>query len=65
MKKNNSSYIIRAIISLAKSMKLVTVAEGVETDEQRIYLQQIGCNVAEGYYFGKPESSEKFVEFYQ
>ncbi len=57
--------IISAIISLAKSMKLVTVAEGVETDEQRIYLQQIGCDVAQGYYFGKPEPSEKFVEFYK
>ena len=33
---------------------MVTVAEGVEADEQRTALQEIGCDLAQGYYFARP-----------
>ncbi len=59
-----SREIVRSIINLAKIMKLKTVAEGIETDEQSNSLKQIGCDLAQGYYYGKPESSEKFLSFY-
>ncbi|MEZ5564329.1 MAG: EAL domain-containing protein [Gammaproteobacteria bacterium] len=46
--------IIDAIISLAKSLRLETVAEGVETTGQLHYLMDHGCHVVQGYLFGKP-----------
>jgi predicted signal transduction protein with EAL and GGDEF domain len=46
--------IIDAIISLAKSLRLETVAEGVETPAQLNYLLDHGCHVAQGFLFGKP-----------
>ena len=46
--------IIDAIISLAKSLRLETVAEGVETPAQLNYLLDHGCHVAQGFLLGKP-----------
>ena len=46
--------IIDAIISLAKSLRLETVAEGVETPAQLNYLLDHGCHVVQGFRFGKP-----------
>jgi len=46
--------IIEAIISLARTLRLETVAEGVETGKQLNYLLDRGCHVVQGYLFGKP-----------
>ncbi|MDP2323275.1 MAG: bifunctional diguanylate cyclase/phosphodiesterase, partial [Gammaproteobacteria bacterium] len=46
--------IIDAIISLARSLRLETVAEGVETADQLAYLLDKGCHVVQGFLFGKP-----------
>jgi diguanylate cyclase (GGDEF)-like protein len=46
--------IIDAIISLARSLRLETVAEGVETGSQLNYLLDKGCHVVQGYLFGRP-----------
>jgi len=46
--------IVNTIISIAKSMALDVVAEGVETDEQKILLQQAGCNNIQGYLYERP-----------
>ncbi len=50
----DSSIIIEAIISLARSLKIDTVAEGVETQQQLEFLIENGCPVAQGYLFGHP-----------
>jgi EAL domain-containing protein (putative c-di-GMP-specific phosphodiesterase class I) len=46
--------IIEAIISLAKSLRLESVAEGVETQAQLDFLLARGCHVAQGFLLGKP-----------
>ena len=46
--------IVLAIISIAHSLKLEVVAEGVETIEQLDYLKKHGCNQIQGYYFSRP-----------
>jgi len=53
----DSRIIIDAIISLARSLRLETVAEGVETNAQLDFLMERGCFIAQGYLFGMPMSA--------
>lgn len=53
--------IVSSIISLAHSLKLTVVAEGVETKEQVNLLRQLKCDEIQGYYFSKPLPSDEFV----
>ena len=49
-----SKQITGAIVDLGKAMKLVILAEGVETSEQNSFLTEIGCDLAQGYLYSKP-----------
>ena len=46
--------IVRAIIALANSLKLNLIAEGVETEEQKNLVLELGCKNIQGYYYSKP-----------
>ena len=46
--------IIRAVVALAKSLGMVTTAEGVETEAEHRMVQELGCSKIQGYYFGRP-----------
>ena len=54
--------IVRAIISMAKSLNLNIIAEGVETENQVSFLHALGCHVGQGYLFSKPVAPEDFVK---
>ena len=54
--------IIKAIISMARSLNLDTVAEGVETRDQQEFLHEQGCQIMQGFYLGRPMSHEDFEE---
>lgn len=51
---SNDRAIAQAVITLASAMNLEVIAEGVETEAQRVLLQSMGCNTYQGYLFGKP-----------
>ncbi len=53
--------IIRAIIALARSLALTTVAEGVDGARQIAFLQAHGCDEIQGYFFGKPVPADEFA----
>jgi EAL domain-containing protein (putative c-di-GMP-specific phosphodiesterase class I) len=46
--------IVRAIVSLAHSLRLKVVAEGVETPTQLDFLRVVGCDEHQGYHFSRP-----------
>ena len=55
--------ILDIIIMIAQKLKLKTVAEGVEKNEQKNYLEKIGCDLIQGYYYSKPLKFEDIKEF--
>lgn len=65
MEDKRGRIILESIIDMAKKLQIKTVAEGIETKEQVEYLKQIGCDMAQGYYFEKPLSIEEFEEKYK
>lgn len=54
----DSAAIVRAIITMARALDLKTVAEGVETAEQQVFLADNGCHAIQGYHIGKPQAAE-------
>jgi diguanylate cyclase (GGDEF)-like protein len=56
--------LVSVIINLARALKLNTVAEGVETEEQLRQLRLLGCDEMQGYLFGKPVPVESFEQRY-
>ena len=59
-KEQKDTRLLEAIIGLAKSFEVPTIAEGVETAEQYTELKAMGCNIIQGYYFSRPLPSDDF-----
>ena len=55
--------LIEAVVSLARSLGLTTIAEGVETEEQLQALKALGCDIVQGYFFSKPLPAKEFESF--
>jgi EAL domain-containing protein (putative c-di-GMP-specific phosphodiesterase class I) len=53
-----SSEIVSAVLKLAKGLGLDVVAEGVETNQAADFLKDMGCDLAQGYYFARPTAVE-------
>jgi EAL domain-containing protein (putative c-di-GMP-specific phosphodiesterase class I) len=58
---SNNESIIRTIHTLAENLNLYCIAEGVETIEQIRFLNSIGCDDLQGYYFAKPTTAEILI----
>jgi EAL domain-containing protein (putative c-di-GMP-specific phosphodiesterase class I) len=59
----DSAAIVEAIIAMAHSLHLRTVAEGVETEQQLALLRKLGCDEIQGYLLSRPLSEEDFTSF--
>lgn len=57
----NDASLVETILSVAQHMHLRVVAEGVETPEQAVFLNQRGLVIHQGYLFGKPEPAEIWI----
>jgi len=55
--------IVQAIISLAHSLRLKVIAEGIEEKEQLCVLRDQGCDIIQGYYFSRPLGEEDLIEW--
>lgn len=59
----NDAAIAKTIVALTFALGLGVIAEGVETAEQRDFLNEIGCHSFQGYFFSRPLALEGFEEF--
>lgn len=59
----NDAAIVRAVIAIARDLDLRVVAEGVESEEQIIYLKHMGCDEVQGFYIAKPMPAFQFLGF--
>lgn len=58
-----SREIVSAVIRIAKSKKIETIAEGIETSGQAEILKNSGCDMAQGFFFGKPMPADEFEKY--
>jgi diguanylate cyclase (GGDEF)-like protein len=57
-----SAILVHSVVHLGRALGLEVTAEGVETEEQRRFLQAVGCHLLQGYLFSKPVPAEKLDE---
>ena len=55
--------LLASLISMAKTLGIHTLTEGVETEDQREFLLSIGCEGQQGFYYSKPVSGEELITF--
>ena len=60
--EGNDQAIVRSILSICTELGLTSVAEGVEYQEQQQQLQNMGCDLLQGYLFSRPVPPEEFTE---
>ena len=57
--------IVSAIVAMTESMGLDVIAEGVEREEQKVFLEQVGCNKIQGYLYAKPMPADEIKQILQ
>ena len=61
----NNASIVKMIIAMAHHLKIKVVAEGIETKDELIFLQQNSCNHGQGYLFSRPLPPEELIQYFQ
>ena len=60
--QSDSNHILRAVVGLGSSLRMVTTAEGVETKEQLEQLRSEGCTQVQGYYLSAPRPASELED---
>ena len=60
--KNNLKEIVLNLIKMAHSLNMLVVAEGVEIEEEAQILKKYGCDIIQGYFYGRPMTKEQLVD---
>jgi EAL domain-containing protein (putative c-di-GMP-specific phosphodiesterase class I) len=63
--KPDHAAIVKAIISMAHSLNLKVVAEGVETVQQLDILREFGCDEIQGFLYSRPVTAEEFIKLFK
>jgi len=63
LNNNKDRIIIQTIIEMARKLDLLVLAEGAETVEQKDFLRENGCLIHQGFFYARPLSEEKFLDF--
>lgn len=63
LKPDSNKNLAFMILSMAKTLELKTIAEGIETQEHAAILFNEGCDIIQGYYYGKPMPVSEFIKF--
>lgn len=61
LENEKGATIILNIVRMAQDLKIETVAEGIELKEQLDFLESLGCDVSQGYFFSRPVNREHFL----
>jgi EAL domain-containing protein (putative c-di-GMP-specific phosphodiesterase class I) len=61
----NDAAIVHATVSLAKTLGMAVVAEGIEDAAQAAYLRDIGCDVGQGFHFARPMPAKDILARYR
>ncbi len=62
-RERKNTKMLDAVIDIAYSLEVPTVAEGVETAEQMFALKEMGCDIVQGFYFSRPLPAEEYERF--
>lgn len=62
-KERKNTKMLDAVIDIAYSLEVPTIAEGVETAEQMFALKEMGCDIVQGFYFSRPLPAEEYELF--
>lgn len=60
---DRSRQLVSAMVNMAKALNMLTLIEGVETEEQLEFVRSIGCDSIQGFYYASPMNEEAFVDF--
>lgn len=59
---NRGGTIISSVIRMAQKLKYITIAEGVEKEEQALFLKSIGCDIIQGFLYAKPMPEDAYIK---
>ena len=61
--QENDRIIISCVVDMARRLRIASLCEGVETQEQSDYLKEVGCQMQQGYYFSRPVPETDFEKY--